>query len=305
MKIIQKLNYWWFIPLKLLYVLRTENANILHVHLSLLHYVKKISKRIKHIKLFYTCHSEPRVILSGKKKYENKAARYLIKNNNLQMIALHDEMRMEINSMFNISNTIVIRNAIDFNKFLNISKSKPEIRSGLNIPKDAFVVGHVGRFNKVKNHTFLVDIFNEVYKTNKNAFLLLVGAGKLKDQIQKKLESYGLNGHYIILSHRGDVPQIMKAMDVFVFPSFIEGFGIVLIEAQVSGLRCIVSDKIAKEVFQTSFIISLDLKEPVTKWAKIVLDSSIRGESSGNIDNYDMNKEIRRLERLYQRHLDV
>jgi glycosyltransferase involved in cell wall biosynthesis len=86
-------------------------------------------------------------------------------------------------------------------------------------------------------------------KRKDNAFLLLVGVGGLKENIEMKLHNYGLDGKYLILSYRSDIPEIMKAMDVFVFPSLYEGLPVALIETQVSNLRCIVSDNVPKEAF--------------------------------------------------------
>lgn len=90
-------------------------------------------------------------------------------------------------------------------------------------------------------------------------------------------------------------------MDVFVFPSTFEGLGIALIEAQVAGLRCIVSDAVPKEAFQTDLAIPINLNESPQKWSEIILDETIKGKSNGNIAYYDMNKEIKRLENLYCR----
>lgn len=299
LKAIQKLNYRWYIPYRLKRILKKENIEIMHIHLDLLHYVKRIAGRIKNISLLYTCHSEPARLLAGNRMYENKAAKSLIKNNNLQMIALHDKMRREINRMFDIDNTVVIRNGIDFNRFKNVAETKEQIRQSLNIPLDAFVVGHVGRFSEVKNHTFLVDIFSELCRCKENAFLLLIGDGPLKKQIEEKLNSLGLHGKYLILSHRSDIPQLMKAMDVFVFPSKFEGLGIAFIEAQVSGLKCIGSDTIPREAFKTESAIPMSLDKSPSEWCNVILDNYVKGISNGNIEDYDMNREIKRLEQLY------
>lgn len=298
-KIIKKLNEWWYVPYRLNKILKQEKIDAFHIHLSLLNYVKKISKYIKGIRLFYTCHSLPVGFFAGKNVSENKAAKYLIKHNNLQMIALHNDMRIEINEMFGINNTVVIRNGVDFNKFKNVAERKENIRNVIKIPSDAFVVGHVGRFSEEKNHNFLVDVFSELCKRKSNAFLLIIGAGEWKQKIEDKLNSLDLNGKYLILSHRSDIPQLMKAMDVFVFPSLYEGLGIVLIEAQVSGLRCIVSDTVPEEAFQTELAIPVSLNDSASKWCDIILDESVKGTPHGNIENYDMNKEIKRLEQLY------
>lgn len=298
-KIIQKINQWWYVPYKLNKILKQENINVLHVHLSLLDYVSKISKKIKNVKLFYTCHSDPKRLFGGKNESEGSGAKKLIKNNNLQMIALHEDMRREINKMFDIHNTVVIRNGIDFGRFHNVKETKKEIRSANGIPDDAYVIGHVGRFVNVKNHDFLVDVFNKLYKRKNNAFLLMIGDGQLKQQIKEKLDLLGLKGKYMILSHRSDIPQLMKAMDIFVFPSHYEGLSLTLVEAQVSGLRCIVSDKVNEESILTEDTILLDINNSPKEWCDVILDDTIKGIPISNLDDYDMNREIKRLEWLY------
>lgn len=298
-KVIQKLNRWWYVPFKLNMILKEKNIEILHIHLMLLQYVSKIRKKIHNVKLFYTCHSEPEYFIGKIVSKEHSAAKKLIVDNNLQMIALHDDMRKEINEMFGVNNTVVIRNGIDFKQFQNIAESKDEIRKNIGIPINAYVIGHVGRFSFSKNHDFLIDIFVEVYRKNTNAFLLLIGVGELMCSIKEKIEKLHLSKRVLILSHRGDIPRLLKVMDIFVFPSKFEGFGIVLIEAQTAGLRCVVSDAVPKEAFQTELAVPVSLKESPEKWAEIVLDDSIKGKPNGNINDYDMNKEIKRLEKLY------
>ena len=134
----------------------------------------------------------------------------------------------------------MLNNGIDFSAFEK-TLSKEKVRKREGIPEDAFVVGHVGRFNKQKNHKLLVETFAEIYKKNPKAFLLMVGNGSLQKETEERLKVLGLEGHYLILSHRTDIPDLMKAMDKFVFPSNYEGLGIVLIEAQKIGLECIIS----------------------------------------------------------------
>lgn len=298
-KVIQRLNYWWYVPYRLKKILQEENVNVLHVHLQLLKYVMKISSKIKGIRVFYTAHSEPKRLFLGKNAAEGRAAEKLIKNNNLQMIALHDDMRKEINEMFHIDNTCIIRNGINFNRFHDCIERKEDIRKSLGIPKKAFVIGHVGRFHILKNHSFLIKIFDELCRRRDNSFLLLVGEGKLKSRVENDLLSLGLRDKCLILSHRSDIPQILKAMDVFVFPSLLEGLGIALIEAQVSGLRCVASDAVPQEAFKTELAIPVSLSASPQKWCDIILDKNIKGVSDGHLDDYDMNKEIKRLEELY------
>lgn len=300
LKQIRRMNYWWIIPYKLNKILRKENIDVLHVHMSLMHYVVKLSRELKNIRLFYTCHSKPERYLSpSKRRNEYKAAKKLIQENDLRIIALHEEMKNEIDQILEINSTVVIKNGIDFKRYSETTDNKDEIRNEIGIATDKFVLGHVGRFDEIKNHKFLVEVFHEVHKRNPKAFLLMIGAGILKTKIEDSLHQMGLDGHYLILSHRSDVPKLLKAMDVFVFPSLIEGLGIALIEAQVAGLKCVASDTIPKEAFKTEFAIPLSLKKKPSEWCDIILDSTIKNIPYGNLEDYDMNKEIRKLEKLY------
>ena len=230
-KLWNKIMGAWYIPHKLRKIILQEKPDVLHTHLALLRYVRRVGKPLNGVRLLFTCHSVVSTIFGDKERVERRAAEYLINNKDLQLIALHQDMAKELNELFGIDNTVVIRNGIDFSRFENPGVTKEEERSELGIPQDAFVVGHVGRFNPVKNHVYLAEVFREVACIKLNAFLLMVGAGDSGD-IEKKLDEYGFSGRYMILSHRSDVNRILKAMDVFVFPSIYEGLPLSLIEAQ-------------------------------------------------------------------------
>lgn len=297
-KIWNKLTFKFRMPVLMKKFLNEEKPDVIHAHLAQLCYLNTVADELKGIKLFYTCHNIVSHYFSGKNEKERIAAENLIKNNDLRMIALHDDMKNELNVMFKVDNSVVIRNGIDFSRFRNITVTKEEKRKEIGIPENAFVMGHIGRFAEQKNHPFLVDVFNEVAKARDDAFLLMVGAGDTASVIEK-LNNYGLNGRYMILSNRTDIPELLKAMDVFVFPSLFEGLGIVLIEAQVAGLKCVVSDNIPSEAFRTGLISSLSLKESAEKWRDEILCGAVNTDIVSDIDNYDINKEIRRLESLY------
>ena len=263
-----------------------------------------LSLDLKNVRLIYTCHNLPKWFFDGKRKKEGKAAESLIRNNNMQIVALHKDMQLEINARFHIDNTVIIRNGIDFNRFTNIQESKENIRQKLNIPQDAYVIGHVGRFSDVKNHSFLIDCFNKAVKKNDKAFLLLVGSGPSKEGIVYKVNTLGLSDRVLFLEHRTDIPQLMKAMDVFDLPSKFEGLPVVLIEAQVAGLPCVVSDVINPESFNTKNITKLSLNDSLEIWADNLLNPVGNISEWGDISEYDMNKEIKKLEKLYSGEYD-
>lgn len=142
----------------------------------------------------------------------------------------------------------VINNGIDIEKFYYKEEFRNEIRNELNISKESFVIGHVGRFCQVKNHDMLIDIFYEYNKYNNNSYLLLVGDGPLKEEIEKKCEKLKIKDKVKFLGIRKDVNKIYSAMDVFVFPSFHEGFPVTVVESACSGVPMLLSDKITNEV---------------------------------------------------------
>lgn len=287
----------WYIPFVLRRIMRKEKADVLHVHLELLKYVRNVGKALNNVRLFYTCHSIIRKTFGEEYRAETQAAKYLIKKHGLRFIALQDEMKEELLDYFGEIKVDIVRNSIDFRKFLNATVTKEEERKELRIPEDAFVVGHVGRFNPVKNHLFLIEIFNEVKKMKENSYLLMVGNGDGIPTIDQ-LHEYGLSKSYMILSHRNDVEKILRAMDVFVFPSMYESFGIALLEAQAVGLKCVASDTIPKEVFVTNNAIALPLGD-AKRWAEEILANDLNGKANGSLEDYDMNKEINYLEALY------
>lgn len=161
---------------------------------------------------------------------------------------------------------LVLNNAIDSKEFLFNGDTRIKKRKELNI-NNRFVVGHVGRFDSPKNHDLLIDIFKVVHDKNNNSLLLLVGDGELRNQIEKKVDGLGLNDSVIFTGVRSDISDLMQVMDVLVFPSLYEGLPVTLIEAQASGLPCIISDNISEEVKITELVKFISIDNNVNIWA--------------------------------------
>ena len=254
------------------------------------------------VHVIHTIHSEPQILWSGRKgKKDFKAAKWLVKYHHMQLIVLHEKMRKEVNQLFEVSNAIVLNNGINFERFEK-RKDKATVRDELGIPKDAFVVGHVGRFSQEKNHVFLVDVFLGITRRKKNAFLLMIGDGSEKQKIEAMLEQNMLCGKYRILSNRIDVPDLMGTMDVFVFPSLYEGLGIVLIEAQKVGVPCFVSDCVPYAAKVSEQIEFLPFNTGADAWADKICKYDISCTSGKDIPaEWDMKNVIQKLERIYEK----
>lgn len=147
------------------------------------------------------------------------------------------------------------------------------VRAEFGIPENALVIGHVGRFMEVKNHKFLVQVAAEVNKRHPEMRLLLVGGGKLRPVIEQQISQLGLTDKVIFAGQRGDVPRLLQAMDVFLFPSIWEGLGLAPIEAQLAGVPCVITDVIPAEVtLAPALVRRLSLKDSPEVWARAVLD---------------------------------
>lgn len=182
-------------------------------------------------------------------------------------------------------NTVIIKNGINVERFKFNIEIREKIQKKLNI-QDKFVIGHVGRFVSQKNHKFIIECFNEVYKKNKNAVLLLIGEGELEAEIKNKVSELKLEENIKFLGLRKDVNEIMQAMDIFLLPSLFEGLPIVGIEAQAAGLKCIMSDTITEEVNITNRVTFLSLeKNSLKEWATEILKEN-------KLDRNDGYKEI-------------
>ena len=199
----------------------------------------------------------------------------------------------------------ILYNAIDTSKFVYSSAIANKKRKELNI-EDSVVIGHIGRFNPQKNHNFLIDIFAECVKINPNVKLLLVGDGEGRKKIQEKVCALGIKDKVIFTGVRSDVNELLQAMDVFVFPSLYEGLPVTMIEAQASGLPCIMSDNISEECIVTNGLVTRkQLNESPRMWAKSVLQQSHNFRKNHNKEiqaaGYDISTAAKWLEQFYLR----
>ncbi len=182
----------------------------------------------------------------------------------------------------------ILHNAIDLDVFSYKADGRDRVREEFKINDNTIVVGHMGRFMTQKNHMFLLDIFDEYHKKHKNSVLMLVGKGELEQQIKGKIADKGLTDSVIFTGVRSDVPDVFSAMDVFVMPSLYEGMPNVVIEAQATGLPCIIADTITKEADITGLVSYMSLQTSAKEWAEKV-GKSINTERVDTKENFIKN----------------
>lgn len=173
-----------------------------------------------------------------------------------------------------------LHNALDLDAYAYSAERRSAVRRELGIKDDAFVVGHVGRFAKQKNHSFLIDAFSELKKLKPDAMLVLVGKGELEDEIHAKAEKLGLADSVCFTGVRSDIPALLSAFDVFAMPSLYEGMPNAVIEAQATGLPCLVADSVTRQANVTGLVEYLPNYEP-TKWAQAMSSIDLIRDRSG------------------------
>ena len=197
----------------------------------------------------------------------------------------------------------VVNNAIDTRRYVYNPEIRQSMRNSLGIDDSDFVVGHVGRFSPQKNHEFLLDVFAHLKRQEEKAVLLLVGDGELRSEMEKKAMDLGISQSVIFTGIRNDVPDLMQAMDCFVFPSNYEGLGIVAIEAQASGLSCVVSTGVPSECNITSHINHISLDADKSIWVNKILEfrKCMRCDTSKEIirAGYDIESNASWLQNYY------
>lgn len=197
----------------------------------------------------------------------------------------------------------IIHNAIDLSNFKYDTRLRETMRHELHLEND-LVIGHIGRFVYQKNHVFLLEIFREINLKIPNSKLVLVGDGPLKNEIIQKITEYDLKDKVIMTGVRKDIPEILNSLDVFVLPSRFEGLGIVLIEAQATGLKCYTSDTVVpREVAITNLVNFVGLENDSKKWSEKIL-ADLNYERSNTVDEiknagYDINQLASYLEKWY------
>lgn len=198
----------------------------------------------------------------------------------------------------------VIKNGIEVDKFIYNHKKRSEIRKELELPEDSFVIGHIGNYNPVKNHQFVVSVFEDIYGGVNESKLILIGKD-VENNIKNTISNREIVNSILFLGSRSDVPDLLNAIDVFVLPSKIEGLGLSLIESQASGLVSFASTNVPKETKITNLLHYLPINSvnSVSTWAKEIVkyQEYLRVDKRKEIleNGYDIRTTASYLETFY------
>lgn len=197
----------------------------------------------------------------------------------------------------------VLNNAIDAMKYVFDVEIRKKARENLRIQENELLIGHIGRFCYPKNHNFLIDVFKEVNDKIESK-LILIGDGPLRGEIEEKVKRLGLTEKVIFTGVRSDIPDLLQAMDIFVFPSHYEGLPVTLIEAQAAGLPCLISDGVPIECKKTDLVCQKTLSKTSKEWEEEILKMAEiqRRDTYEEIvtAGYDIKENAKYLTKIYE-----
>lgn len=281
-------------------LMENEKYDIVHCHLNSLSYITPALEGLR---------SGAKVIVHSRNGGASSGSssrffclinKYLLPYDKMTLLAVSDKAG---EWMFGRERRFtVLNNGIDTERYKYSFEKRQSFRKQLGIDDDREVVLHVGAFRPQKNHSLLIDIFKEYSISHPSSILVLVGTGELEGKMKDKVSSLDLQDKVLFLGQRLDLDYVLSGSDKFLFPSLYEGFPNALLEAECSGLWCVASSSITKEVMFDS-TVSLGLDEPVAKWVEALARGNVanREECSLVVDEkgYGVKSEVERLEGVY------
>lgn len=209
--------------------------------------------------------------------------------------------------MYESEEFTIIPNGIDTERYQFDEQSRSELRREFSVLDNELLIGHVGGFNAVKNQVFLVRLLhNIVSKGHNDVKLMLIGRGSMQDCVKKEAERLGVANMVIFTGQRQNIPQLMMALDVFCLPSLYEGFPIVAVEAQATGLPIIVSSSVSQEISITTLVKYLPINQGTELWEDAILSmrnkTGVRTEYAKIVRDagYDIRNSAKELETIYK-----
>ena len=201
------------------------------------------------------------------------------------------------------NNTVIVRNGINVEKYLFSFEKRESMREQLNIRRDEYVIGNVGRFSDEKNHSFLLKVFCEIVKEYKDCRLMLIGAGDNYSAIEQEIKRQNMTDKIILTGSVNNVWDYLQAMDVFVVPSKYEGLSLASIEAEASGLPVVASNNVPSDIQLSEDVVFLSLDDDIKSWGECVMSfknhKRLNQKELINQKGFNVNSTAEQVRNLY------
>ena len=287
-------------------ILAASSPDIVHLHMPILHKVVKsalavVNKKMhRNIKLILHAHTAE-LSTSIVKKFRNRILLSGVNRRVDKLLACSSIAGLKNFGKKFFRTGDVVYNAIDLDVFNSVQVNANKVIRELKL-KNKKVYTHVGRLSKEKNQHFIIDIFSKIVEKDPKSVLLLVGHGEIKaiNSLKQHSRELGIEDKVIITGARNDVRNIFAATNALIFPSLHEGLGMVLIEAQASGVLCFASDTCPIESKVSNLITYMSLKLNAEEWANAIISTEYPAEVELTLDNYDIKEASLRLDNVYK-----
>ena len=279
-----------------------HHFDIFHFSVNTLSYIFPVQEALK---------AGVKVIIHSRSAYASSKKTRIMHNVNQLRIGNAPVTRIAISQaagewLFKNKEFVVYHNGVDCERFAFKAENRDRIRMTAGCGNRS-VIGHVGTFLPVKNHRFMVDVFEAFLYTNPNTELWFVGDGPLRPQIEELVKERSLQDNVLFWGIRSDLPDLYAGMDMLWFPSVFEGLGNVVLEAECEGLPCLLSDGVPKDTMLQKNVFSLSLDAPIDSWVK-ELEKTVAAQAPDRAACYQRiiqkgwstEQETSRLEELYR-----
>ena len=273
--------------------LKKNEIDIVHCHMTLMNIIPLFAARLLHIEV-RICHSHNNDVRKKNCliKVLEKIIKYLCIKNSTHLVACGNEAGKY---MYGERKFYILNNAMDLDLYKYNKNNREKIRKQYSLKYDEILIGHIGRFTEQKNHKFLTD---NKYK------LMLIGDGELRNKIEKIVLEKGLNEDIIFTGIVPNTNEFYSAFDLFLLPSLWEGFPVVSIESQISGLKCAYSNNIDVncKILDTTMLID---NNDINKWIEFSLITNNDYDRTCNEvlfekNNLNINIEVKKLKAIYE-----
>jgi len=289
-------------------ILKNNKYQILHGHISnaAFLYMTEAKKQHVPIRIIHSHNGEAASTLF--KRVRNSILERNIKKWCNYYFACSDKAADRLFKDIASEEIVILPNAINTKDFEYNSNVRKQVRDSFGINQKTFCIGHIGRFDQQKNHQFLLEILAGIKEKEKDCLLLLIGTGDLEPQIKRYAVNLGLDKDILFLGQRSDCQRLYQAFDIFVLPSIFEGLPLVGVEAQTSGLPCLFSENISKQIEITDNVWFLPIDDSLVWAEKAIsifknyfrLDQSIVVSEKG----FDIKNKSHELENIYMKYIN-
>jgi glycosyltransferase involved in cell wall biosynthesis len=224
-------------------------------------------------------------------------------------VAVADEVRASIQQLYGYPDPPLIPNGIPTDEYAPDPDTRAQWRQVHGIEPHATVLTHVGRFAPPKNHALLIEAFAQV-RSDAPLYLLLVGGGELENAVREQVAALGLQGRVRFLGVRADVADILRASDVFVLSSRVEGNPLSVMEAMAAGLP-VVSTAVGGvpelvRAGETGLLVPSEDAGALAQALQALVDDPVRRQAMGEaarrhaVAHFDIRHTVRGYEQLYE-----